>query len=146
MSGILAVLLSLLPSPFFSNKIKLLLEDDDDHYYPHLPTNDLLMSQPLKSYSLTPMTSSSASSAFGLQALREMDDLSVERVVEVLRSNARQWSFVESQLMEPNVNLAMPEIAIPLRHLSTTLELLGNILFLREDNLAALEHLVRTLY
>jgi hypothetical protein len=36
-----------------------------------------------------------------------LDDVSVDRIVDVLRSNARQWSFVESQLMEPTVNLHM---------------------------------------
>ena len=31
----------------------------------------------------------------------------VQRVVSILRNNIKQWSFVESQLLEPNVNVAM---------------------------------------
>jgi hypothetical protein len=51
----------------------------------------------------------------------------------VLQNNVRQWSFIESQLLEPHVNIEMPEIFIPLRHLTTTLEILGNILFLKNE-------------
>jgi len=62
-----------------------------------------------------------------------LDDTSVERVVSILRGNVKQWHFIESQLLEPNVNLHMPEIFIPLRHLTTTLEVLGNILFMKDE-------------
>ena len=61
------------------------------------------------------------------------DDVSVQRVVTILHGNIKQWSFIESQLLEPNVNLGMPEIFIPLRHLTTTLEVLGKILFMKND-------------
>lgn len=72
-----------------------------------------------------------------------IDDGSVQRVVSVLQSNIKQWSFIESQLLEPNVNLGMPEIFIPLRHLTTTLEVLGNILFMRDEFAEAMECLER---
>merc|ERR1719453_43995 len=61
----------------------------------------------------------------------------------VLDSNIKQWSFIEAQLLEPNVNLGMPEIFIPLRHLTTTLEVLGNMYFMREENLRARDILER---
>ena len=38
------------------------------------------------------------------------DEGSVNRVIDVLRSNVFRWSFVESQLLEPNVDLAMVRI------------------------------------
>lgn len=31
----------------------------------------------------------------------------IHRVITILHENIKQWSFVESQLLEPNVNLAM---------------------------------------
>ena len=36
-----------------------------------------------------------------------VDEGSIQRVVTILQSNIKQWSFVESQLLEPNVNLGM---------------------------------------
>lgn len=42
-----------------------------------------------------------------LGPLGELDDEAVLRMLQVLRQNVRQWSFVETQLMEPRVNLAM---------------------------------------
>lgn len=66
-----------------------------------------------------------------------VDDGSVQRVVTILQTNIKQWNFIESQLLEPNVNLQMPEIFIPLRHLTTTLEVLGNILFMRDELMEA---------
>lgn len=36
-----------------------------------------------------------------------VDEGSIQRVVSILQSNIKQWSFVESQLLEPNVNLGM---------------------------------------
>ena len=76
-----------------------------------------------------------ASSIIGsMAALRDsLDDGNILRVIEVLENNIKQWSFIESQLLEPNVNLGMPEIFIPLRHLTTTLEVLGNIFYIKED-------------
>ena len=72
-----------------------------------------------------------------------VDDGSIQRVVTILQSNIKQWSFIESQLLEPNVNLGMPEIFIPLRHLTTTLEVLGNIIFMRDDIVEAKNSLER---
>lgn len=72
-----------------------------------------------------------------------IDDGSVQRVVSILRSNIKQWNFIESQLLEPNINLGMPEIFIPLRHLTTTLEVLGNILFMRDELVEAKDCLER---
>lgn len=72
-------------------------------------------------------------------------------MVAILQGNIKQWSFIEAQLLEPNVNLGMvsflrpfyfrlpkplrfqPEIFIPLKHLTTTLEILGNIFFMRNE-------------
>ena len=62
-----------------------------------------------------------------------LDDDGVQKVVTILQGNIQQWNFIESQLLEPNVNLGMPEIFIPLRHLTTTLEVLGNILFMSDE-------------
>jgi hypothetical protein len=31
----------------------------------------------------------------------------INRMISILSSNVKQWSFIESQLLEPNVNLAM---------------------------------------
>ncbi len=62
-----------------------------------------------------------------------INDQSVSRVVSILESNIQQWGFIESQLLEPNVNLGMPEIFIPLRHLTTTLEVLGTIQFMKNE-------------
>lgn len=61
------------------------------------------------------------------------DDSDVVSVVQILTQNIVQWSFVESQLSEPQVNIAIPEIAIPLRHLSSSLALLGSVLYSRND-------------
>lgn len=61
------------------------------------------------------------------------DSVKVERIINILQSNLQQWGFVEGQLMEPGVNLKMPEIMIPLRHLTTTLEVLGNIFFVKGE-------------
>jgi hypothetical protein len=36
-----------------------------------------------------------------------VDEGSIQRVVTILQSNIKQWSFIESQLLEPNVNLGM---------------------------------------
>lgn len=44
--------------------------------------------------------------------LGDLDDANVDKVVDILRSNVEQWSFVESQLLEPAVNLAMVSIHI----------------------------------
>ena len=71
------------------------------------------------------------------------NEANVQRVMAVLDSNIKQWSFIEAQLLEPNVNLGMPEIFIPLRHLTTTLEVLGNMYFMREENLRARDILER---
>ena len=65
------------------------------------------------------------------------DEKSISHVVSILESNVEQWGFIESQLLEPNVNLGMPEIFIPLRHLTTTLEIFGTILFIQNDLLEA---------
>lgn len=62
-----------------------------------------------------------------------LDDGNIQRVISILQNNIKQWSFIESQLLEPNVNLGMPEIFIPLKHLTTTLEILGNIFFVKND-------------
>eukprot|EP01038_Epipyxis_sp_PR26KG_P013959 gene13959-18723_t len=62
-----------------------------------------------------------------------LDDGNIQRVVTILQNNIKQWSFIESQLLEPNVNLGMPEIFIPLKHLTTTLEILGNIFFVKNQ-------------
>ena len=35
------------------------------------------------------------------------DEGSVQRVISILHGNIKQWGFIESQLLEPNVNLAM---------------------------------------
>lgn len=61
------------------------------------------------------------------------DGVKVERIIGILRGNLEQWGFIEGQLMEPDVNLKMPEILIPLRHLTTTLEVLGNIFFVKGE-------------
>jgi hypothetical protein len=61
------------------------------------------------------------------------DGIKVERIIGILQSNLRQWGFIEGQLMEPDVNLKMPEIMIPLRHLTTTLEVLGNIFYVKGE-------------
>lgn len=61
------------------------------------------------------------------------DDGNIQKVINILQTNIKQWSFIESQLLEPNVNLGMPEIFIPLKHLTTTLEILGNIFFVQND-------------
>lgn len=61
------------------------------------------------------------------------DDGNIQKVINILQNNIKQWSFIESQLLEPNVNLGMPEIFIPLKHLTTTLEILGNIFFVQND-------------
>jgi hypothetical protein len=71
-------------------------------------------------------------------------DSEIERVLHILTTNAQQWSFVESQLLEPQVNLQIPEIYIPLRHLTTTLELLANIQYKTKDMDAARDTLERT--
>ena len=71
------------------------------------------------------------------------NEANVQQVMAVLKSNIEQWSFIEAQILEPNVNLGMPEIFVPLRHLTTTLEALGNMHFLREDNLRARDILER---
>lgn len=34
----------------------------------------------------------------------------IQRVVAILQSNIKQWSFIEAQLLEPNVNLGMVSI------------------------------------
>jgi hypothetical protein len=73
----------------------------------------------------------------------EIDDDSIKRVIEILKSNIKQWNFIESQLLEPNVNLDMPELFIPLKHLTTTLEVLGNILYMKEDVIEAKNNLER---
>jgi hypothetical protein len=31
----------------------------------------------------------------------------VKKIINVLEGNIKQWSFIESQLLEPNVNLGM---------------------------------------
>jgi len=72
-----------------------------------------------------------------------MDDTSVSRVMSILEANIEQWGFIESQLLEPNVNLDMPEIFVPLRHLTTTLEVLGHILFMKNDMVQAKDTLER---
>ena len=61
------------------------------------------------------------------------DDSEVVSVVQILTQNIVQWSFVESQLSEPQVNVNIPEIAIPLKHLSSSLVLLGSVLYSRND-------------
>lgn len=61
------------------------------------------------------------------------DDSEVVSVVQILTQNIVQWSFVESQLSEPQVNVNIPEIAIPLKHLSSSLVLLGSVLHSRND-------------
>ena len=72
-----------------------------------------------------------------------MDDASVSRVMSILEANIEQWGFIESQLLEPNVNLDMPEMFVPLRHLTTTLEVLGHILFMKNDMVHAKDTLER---
>eukprot|EP01035_Chromulina_nebulosa_P022428 gene22428-29042_t len=72
-----------------------------------------------------------------------MDDGNIQKVIDVLQNNIKQWSFIESQLLEPNANLGMPEIFIPLRHLTTTLEILGNILYMKNEYAQAKEYLER---
>jgi hypothetical protein len=70
----------------------------------------------------------------GLGNLKDsVEEGNINRVVSILQNNIKQWSFVEAQLLEPNVNLGMPEIFIPLKHLTTTLEILGNIFFVRNE-------------
>ena len=61
------------------------------------------------------------------------DSVKVESIINILRGNLQQWGFIEGQLMEPDVNLKMPEILIPLRHFTTTLEVLGNIFFVKGE-------------
>ena len=74
---------------------------------------------------------------------QDMDESSVARVMTILEANILQWGFIESQLLEPNVNLNMPEIFVPLRHLTTTLEVLGHILYIRNDMAKAKDALER---
>ena len=31
----------------------------------------------------------------------------MQRIIAVLENNIKQWSFIESQLLEPNVNIGM---------------------------------------
>lgn len=57
----------------------------------------------------------------------------IQGVVNLLQSHIKQWSFIEAQLLEPNVNLGMPEIFIPLKHLTTTLQTLGSIFLMRNE-------------
>ena len=37
----------------------------------------------------------------------DFEQKSVERVVAILQNNVKQWSFVETQLLEPNINMGM---------------------------------------
>eukprot|EP01040_Poterioochromonas_malhamensis_P004172 gene4173-4465_t len=69
----------------------------------------------------------------GLNLRSSVHEGNIQRVISILQGNIKQWSFIEAQLLEPNVNLAMPEIFIPLKHLTTTLEILGNIFFMKND-------------
>lgn len=71
------------------------------------------------------------------------DGVKVDRIIEILRSNLEQWGFIEGQLMEPDVNIKMPEILIPLRHLTTTLEVLGNIFYVKDKTCEARCYLER---
>jgi hypothetical protein len=140
--------LGLLPSTLLSSKVSINLGDD---YSVVIKQSQYKLPQHLAGgvhlnfggMGSSLVTNVGGPGALSQQTLSDMDDVSVDRVVDILRANVQQWSFVESQLLEPNVNLAMPEIFIPLRHLSTTLELLGNVLFMREDSAAAVEALER---
>jgi hypothetical protein len=67
-----------------------------------------------------------------------VDETNWHRVLNILQGQIKQWSFIESQLLEPNANIGIPEITIPLKHLSSTLEILGNILFTRDDLIGAM--------
>lgn len=49
-------------------------------------------------YSIFPMDGNSFS---------EFDETNVHRAIEILKTNVMQWSFIESQLLEPNVDLSM---------------------------------------
>ena len=65
-----------------------------------------------------------------------------EVVERMLETNVAAWSFVESQLLEPNVNIGMPEISAPLKHLCNSLEVVANFYLLRsltDKALATLE-------
>eukprot|EP01035_Chromulina_nebulosa_P017254 gene17254-22785_t len=66
-----------------------------------------------------------------------INESNMNRVITMLQNHIKQWSFIESQLLEPNVNLAMPEIIIPLKHLITALEILSKIFFNQGDMLNA---------
>ncbi len=44
----------------------------------------------------------------GVTTLRDsVEEGNMQRVVAILQSNIKQWSFIEAQLLEPNVNLGM---------------------------------------
>mmetsp|Transcript_3673 Transcript_3673/g.3275 ORF Transcript_3673/g.3275 Transcript_3673/m.3275 type:complete len:1282 (-) Transcript_3673:161-4006(-) len=66
-----------------------------------------------------------------------INESNMNRVITMLQNHIKQWSFIESQLLEPNVNLAMPEIIIPLKHLITALEILSKIFFNQGDMINA---------
>lgn len=36
----------------------------------------------------------------------------INRVVTILQNNIKQWSFIEAQLLEPNVNLGMVRLIV----------------------------------
>jgi len=36
----------------------------------------------------------------------------IQKVIGILQNNIKQWSFIESQLLEPNVNLGMVSVIL----------------------------------
>jgi len=64
-----------------------------------------------------------------------------QRLIDILEGGVTEWSFVEAMLQEPNVDLGKSEVFVPLKRLTTTLEVLGNIFFSHND----LENAVQTL-
>jgi hypothetical protein len=51
----------------------------------------------------------------GVTTLRDsVEEGNMQRVVAILQSNIKQWSFIEAQLLEPNVNLGMVSLALSL--------------------------------
>lgn len=139
-----------------------------------LPTNAVASSKYSWPMRASPLVAEAASAYYDSSAYSYLpnpadmtNEGNVQRVMAVLDGNIKQWSFIEAQLLEPNVNLGMvtflfplyfyidylnscpllssyqPEIFIPLRHLTTTLEVLGNMYFMREENFRARDILER---
>mmetsp|Transcript_8589 Transcript_8589/g.14546 ORF Transcript_8589/g.14546 Transcript_8589/m.14546 type:complete len:1837 (-) Transcript_8589:4-5514(-) len=76
-----------------------------------------------------------AEEAFPFEELGKEDNYSTDvqeeenlsTLSELLRSNIEQWHLAETQLSDPEIHLAMPDISTPLQQLSMTLEILGSI-------------------